>query len=473
MKDFFKEFDKKSQNIFLTDGDTNVSFTYSEASEIVEKTTAKIRTPDKKLVFLFCENSYRSVLNYLAVLKSGHAVLLLNNKLNDDISSELINLYSPEIIFSPGELKAESYTKIEDGNITCFVRTEKKEFPAIFNRLAVLLSTSGTTGSPKLVRLSYTNIESNAASIINYLGITPGDKAVTALPMSYSYGLSVINSHVMAGASLFLTELSFIFKDFWKLFNKYNCTSFAGVPYSYQLLKKSRFEKLDIPSLKTLTQAGGRLSNELIEYFHKLASSGNIKFYVMYGQTEATARISYLPPELLPAKAGSIGIPIPGGEISIVRDDGILAAPGTTGELVYSGQNVMLGYAESRDDLSKQDELNGILHTGDLGYQTEEGLFYITGRLKRFIKLQGLRLNLDEVEKMVETKINIEAACTGNDEELMILFSSMQPLNESDVLKNVSVYYNIKPSFISVKRTGSIPVTNSGKKDYNAISKLF
>ncbi len=343
----------------------------------------------------------------------------------------------------------------------------------IFPETAVLLSTSGTTGSPKLVRLSYKNIQANAESITEYLGIRNSEKAVTSLPMSYSYGLSVINTHILAGATLVMTDKSFVFKDFWKIFHKYECNSFAGVPYSYELLKKTNFEKMDLPSLKVMTQAGGRLNKELVIYFSQLAKSRGFRFFVMYGQTEATARISYVPFDSLPEKAGSIGISIPGGEIKIFSENEEVKEAGIQGELIYKGKNVMLGYAVERDDLSLDDQLNGILHTGDLAYRDEENFFHITGRLKRFIKIFGLRLNLDDVEKMIEHNYKIFNGCSGSDDKLNILIDIPDPVMAEDIKQKVAVYYKINKSVITVKCTEKMPVTESGKKDYNAISRFF
>ncbi|MFN3874266.1 MAG: AMP-binding protein, partial [Ignavibacterium sp.] len=183
--------------------------------------------------------------------------------------------------------------------------------------------------------------------------------------------------------------------------------------YTYQMLKRTGFDKLDLPSLRTMTQAGGKLNEEMIKFFADYAEKRIIRFFVMYGQTEATARISYVPCEKLKSKIGSIGISIPGGKLNLMKDGIEITEPHQTGEIVYEGENVMLGYAESTEDLTKGNELNYILHTGDLGYFDEDRFFYITGRIKRFIKMFGLRINLDEVQKLVENKFAVTIACIG------------------------------------------------------------
>jgi len=469
---FFRHFDSKSQNTFLIDADRNITLTYAEADSIINNIALGIKQHNKKLAFLFCDNSYTSLLSYLAALRSGNAVLLLNSKLNEGIKQNLINLYKPEIIFSQAPLALQCYSHKGSDGVNYYTCDNESHSP-VYHNLAVLLSTSGTTGSPKLVRLSYRNVVSNAESIADYLNIRPAERAVTSLPMSYSYGLSVINSHIVAGASLMLTETSFIFRDFWNLFNQHKCTSFAGVPYSYSLLKKSRFDEISLPSLRTLTQAGGHLDADLTLFFHDYASSAGINFYVMYGQTEATARISYLPPEYLPQKIGSVGIPIPGGKIDIVNNGTPVQKAGETGELVYSGPNVMLGYADSREGLSHGDELNGILYTGDLGCKDEDGFCFITGRLEKFIKMFGLKIYTDEVEKMLRDKLNVEAACCGSDDMLCVLAASLNSYSPDDLRKEISGCFNINANTIHVKQANEIPVTESGKIDYKAISSLF
>jgi long-chain acyl-CoA synthetase len=470
-KSFWEDNPLYFQNTCLIDPLNDVMLSYKDVYWQAESISEALKGDLTKLAFLFCKNDYKTIIIYMALLRAGHAVLLLDNKLNEEIRSQITEIYKPEIIFSPEEISGDYRKIIINDDYFYYASNFSKN--RIHTDLAVLLSTSGTTGSPKLVRLSFKNIMANASSIRDYLGISPEQRAITSLPMSYSFGLSVINSYLLSGASLLLTDKSFVFKDFWKLFKKNNCTSFSGVPYSYELLKKTNFENMEIPSLKVMTQAGGRLSKELIKYFAELSAARDFKFYVMYGQTEATARISYVPPSALPEKTGSIGIPIPGGSMSIFSEGEEIKEANVEGELIYRGDNVMMGYAVERDDLEKGDELNGILHTGDIVYKDEDDFFYVTGRLKRFIKIFGLRLNLDEVEKMIESHYNIFNACSGSDDKLNILIDRGDSVSPDDIRQKVSVYYKINKSVITVRLADKMPVTESGKKDYKAISKLF
>ena len=254
-------------------------------------------------------------------------------------------------------------------------------------------------------------------------------------------------------------------REFWNTFNNFGCTSFAGVPYNYQILKRLKFESMEMPSLKTMTQAGGRLSEPLIKYFYESSLKKGIKFFVMYGQTE-------VPFESLGSKISSIGKSIPRGKIKLYSGDHEIKEPGVEGELVYYGDNVMMGYANNRDDIVKGDELKGILRTGDLAYKDEDEYYFITGRLKRFIKLFGLRINLDEIEKMIENKFNVSAACFGNDDELKVLLQSIEPSILFEVKNLIINTYNIHHSFVSVKCTESMPHNSLGKKDYKLIQKL-
>lgn len=460
--------------IALNDPQHNVKLTYEELFLQAENIIGKIKTSSKKLVFLFTENSYSSIIIYLSLLRSGHVVLLLESRLNEEIKNDLINKYKPELIFAPSsEIKTDYKISHNFFNYSLSERRENINVQDIYPETAVLLSTSGTTGSPKLVRLSYKNIQANAASIVDYLKINDKEKAITSLPMSYSYGLSVINSHLLAGGTIVCTEKSILFRDFWELFNANECTSFAGVPYTFQLLSKTGFAKIYLPSLKTITQAGGRLAENLIKEFDNYAKNREISFFVMYGQTEATARISYVPTEKLSEKIGSIGIPIPGGEIKLFDNEVEIETENRIGEIIYFGENVMLGYAESRECLAKGDELKGKLRTGDLAERDSEGYFFIKGRLKRFIKIFGLRINLDDVQKMIETHFSIPNACTGKDDLLQILLKAEEEISEVEVKKAVISFYKLNAKTVVVKRAAGIPTNASGKFDYSKINEMF
>ncbi|MFZ1280975.1 MAG: AMP-binding protein, partial [Ignavibacteriaceae bacterium] len=319
-KNYFWRIINYHNNIALIDTNTNKSLNYYELDSESEKLSEKIKVSKKGLIFLFTANNSESIITYIASLKSGNAVLLLDEKLNDEIRNDLIKNYKPDFIVTSNDLVLDEYTFSSGLHSLKFFKRKNPTEVSIYPELAVLLSTSGTTGSPKLVRLSYKNIQANAESIAEYLQIDENERPITTLPINYSYGLSIVNSHLLKGSAIVLTEKTVFFRDFWNQFNEHKCTSFAGVPYTYTMLKRIGFDKIEIPTLKYFTQAGGKLSEEFIKHFNEYALNNDKKFFVMYGQTEATARITYVPPEKLGNKIGSIGISIPGGELKIVND---------------------------------------------------------------------------------------------------------------------------------------------------------
>ncbi|HCY74489.1 MAG TPA: hypothetical protein DHV28_01080 [Ignavibacteriales bacterium] len=472
-KYFWNNLKSFSNQNALIDTTSNKSITSTELDKESQILAEKLNLSVKGLIFLFTTNNTESVITYIASLKSGNAVLLLDEKLNDEIRNGLIKNYNPDYIISSNKIVPEQYSLSFNYKSLNFLKKTNNNSIIIFSDLAVLLSTSGTTGSPKLVRLSYKNIQSNAESISEYLNIDETERPITTLPINYSYGLSVINSHLLKGAAIVLSEKTVFFRDFWDQFNEFKCTSFAGVPYTYTMLKRINFNKIDLPTLKYFTQAGGKLSEEFIRHFNKYAIEKSVKFFVMYGQTEAAPRISYVPAEKLSEKVGSIGISIPGGELKIMKEGKEVITPDEVGEIVYKGDNVMLGYAETRTDLSEGDELNGILFTGDLGYKDADGYFYVRGRMKRFIKIFGLRINLDEVQKMIENHFQISAACTGSDEFLKILVQSDDHKTEVKVKEEVMRMYKLNFKSLVVKTTTQIPTNSSGKFDYKKINEMF
>lgn len=405
----------------------------------------------KKLILILCENNVDLLSCYVSSLNSGHAVMLLSVDMNEELLQNVIDEYKPQWIFGRNKYKSYQFK----GNK--LVREEDIELD-IHPDLALLLSTSGTTGSQKFVRLSYENLRSNAKSIMEYLEIDEHERAVMNLPLSYSYGMSIVNSHLLAGATILLTDESVMEKSFWTFVKEQRATSLAGVPFTYQMLQRIGLTKMDLPHLKTLTQAGGRLNEKLVRHFGEWALANDKRFYVMYGQTEASPRMSYIPYDKVLDKAGTIGIAVPGGELSIVDD-----------ELVYKGPNVMMGYAECLADLAKGDEMRGVLHTGDTATVDVDGYFTITGRLKRFIKLFGLRINLDEVEKKLESKFHIPLACTGSDDKLIVAIEQEELVDA--VKAEIEALYHLHKTAYKVKVL-PIPHFANGKTDYMKLKEL-
>lgn len=255
---------------------------------------------------------------------------------------------------------------------------ENGDRPRLHPELALLMMTRGTTGDPKVVRLSDENVFINAAAIVDYLEIGEFDRAITTLPMATNYGLSVINSHLLAGAELLLTDMSVEKKEFWDFFNREKATSFAGDADVYEKLDSIDFDKKLLPSLKYMTQSGRGFSKDLHKKYAELAEIWRKRFYVMYGQTEASAMITYLPYVNTLKKIGSIGVAIPGGKVTLIDSEGnAIEEPHVPGEIVYEGRNVSHGYASFLADLNDDNVNNGILHTGDKAEMDEDGYFYL------------------------------------------------------------------------------------------------
>jgi long-chain acyl-CoA synthetase len=414
----------------------------------------------KSLGLLLARNRYDCLIAYLAALNAGSALLLLDVSLNAELLGEFLATYHPDWVF----------TGQTDMSLTGYRRSKSQEPGLLENEapqdieihpdLALLLATSGSTGSPKLVRLTLRNLEANAESIAKYLQLTAHDRPITSLPMSYSYGLSVINSHLAVCASIVFTDDGVLQRGFWDALERFRCTSFAGVPYTYQMLLQTGLLKQKGPTLNTLTQAGGRLEDRYIRQMHEIAVARGWKFFVMYGQTEATARISYVPFEKLDSKIGSVGVAIPGGSLTVDH---------ATDELVYQGPNVMMGYAESPEDLAKGDEAHGVLRTGDLVRQDDDGYFYITGRLKRFLKMFGRRFNLDDAEKVLARRCDCAVACYGRDDLLMVAAEKIE--DAAAVQSIVCETFDLPRPAVNVVPVNELPRTANGKLDYKRLAE--
>ena len=424
------------------------------------------------LVFCLCENSFESIAGYIGFLRGRIVPVMLNSTISHEQLAGLLQTYRPEYIWLPKDKAASG--NLGDEVLCCghylLLKTHYVTDYLLHEELAMLLTTSGSTGSPMLVRQSYRNISTNADSITRYLGIADADRAITTMPMSYTYGLSIINSHLLKGALIILTKMTFMDKEFWEALRKHEATTFGGVPYVYEMLRKLRFSRMNLPSLKILTQAGGKLSPELAREFGEICVQKGIRFFIMYGQTEATARMSYLPSEHAVSKFASIGIAIPGGEFWLEDENGeVISASDTVGELVYKGENVTLGYAMGRMDLAKGDENEGVLRTGDIAKRDPDGFYYIVGRKKRFLKIFGNRINLDEVEQIIK-KAGFDCACAGEDDHMRIYTSSTG--NHAEI-KNVAVRLtSIHPSAFEVVSIERIPRNESGKVLYSKLVQV-
>lgn len=466
---FYDDISRFGERIAIST-ETGEELTYSS---IISKANELTRTMSSRcLVFLICENSYEPITAFIGFLRKRVVVALINHKIDRELFVSLLSTYKPQYIFCKNGWHEEGQAVAHLGDFH-LLKTEHQALPTINPELAVMIATSGSTGSPKFVMQSYKNITSNAAAIADYLQIKPDDRAITTLPMSYTYGLSIIQSHFIQGAQVIATERTLMDKAFWQLLKEREATTFGGVPYIYEMLKKLHFDRMDVPSLRYITQAGGKLSKELVVEFSGICREKGIELIVMYGQTEATARMSYLPWQNITDKTASIGVAIPGGKFSLIDANGdTISMPDTAGELVYHGDNVALGYAEKLEDLSKADEWHGELHTGDVATRDADGFYYIVGRLKRFLKLFGNRVNLDEAEQLLK-QAGFQCVCGGKDDLLKIYIVQADEAELERAIDYISQKTGLNRSAFSAFSIAEIPRSDSGKILYADLERLY
>lgn len=433
---------------------------YTELADRAATAAAAFAAEGRSLTFLTARNDIATVVAYLALVEAGEAVALLDAKLDSALYDDLIARYRPRRLVSSVPPPGRTFTPAAGlPDVFVAVPDEADATPA-HPDTALLLSTSGSTGSPKFVRLARSAVEANARQIAQALALDPDDRPITSLPPAYSYGLSVINSHLSVGATIVLSSESVITPAFWAEAAAHGVTSLAGVPYTYQMLRRLDLAALAPPSLRVLTQAGGRLDETLVDWFRRFIEARGGHMYVMYGQTEATARIAVVPAGDLARKLGSAGRALPDGRITV----------GPDGEVVYAGPNVMQGYAVERADLTAGDELHGVLATGDLGRLDDEGFLYVTGRSKRIAKVFGLRVNLDEIEARVRREG--PAAAVGYADRVVVFCEFGDDAALSTLRLALAHEYKIHHRGFDLRRVERLARTANGKIDYRALQDL-
>ena len=454
--------------------DCGVVLNYAQLKDESEKIAAEIKR--RCLIFILCGNETGAILGYVGCMNARIVPALLNKHLDNDLLNNLLDAYKPSYIWLPESLlnNFKNFELVYKAYNYCLLKTNyDKEFE-LYEELGLLLTTSGSTGSPKFVRQSYLNILDNAQAIANYLELNELERPVTDLPMNYTYGLSVINSHLLVGACLLVTEKSLMQREFWSFIKENKASSISGVPYTYEMLDKMRFNRMQLPDLKTMTQAGGKLTPELHKKFAEFALNNNKKFIVMYGACEATARMGYLPAEKSLEKYGSMGIAIPGGKFYLVDENlNRINQPFVTGELIYEGKNVTLGYAESGEDLIKGDERHGVLETGDMAQFDADNYYFIVGRKKRFLKMFGNRINLDELDRLIKAEFEIECACGGVDDKLYIFILKLDEDKASLIREFAANKTKINLSGFKVIALDEIPKNDSGKILFKELAKYY
>jgi len=435
------------------DAQTDQSYRIEELSSI----TFPIKE-NRNLIFIYCANDLSSLRAFFSSWKSNAVIALLARELHAEFKISLENTYKPDIVFDTSRDQINGYRKLE-----FYFQNEENFDREIHAKLKLLLNTSGTTGSPKFVKLSEENLYQNAQSILNYLPINHTDVAPMNLPFHYSFGLSVLTTNAIGGGKIIFNLDDILKREFWQSAEKYAFSSYSGVPYVYDIFKRTGFFKKEHKGLRYLIQAGGKLQENLVREFAEYAQQNNVLFYVMYGQTEATARMSYLPPDKILEKSGSVGIAIQNGEFMVDP---------MTAELAYSGPNVFGGYSENPGDLKTFNSPNW-LFTGDLARMDADGFVYITGRSKRMIKITGNRMNLDEVESLLSAAFgNAVFAATGEADKKLVVAHNHLGIANTDISEYLRNHLGVHPAFVKSIYLEQFPLTANGKPDYRKILEL-
>lgn len=465
----------------LVDATTQRELAGTELADEVARIGETLAGLPQGVLFARTSIDLPSVVRYIAAFEASRAVALIDPGLDADVLAELIARFRPAAVLGANTGGLQAGAAESDGIPPAGYTTREEHWVREdpngvipHPELAVLLPTSGSTGNPKLVRLSRAGVLANADAIAEVLGIDAGEVAPTSLPLHYSYGLSVLNSHLRSRATVVVEPSGVLGRSFWDAVNEYKCTSLAGVPYHYEMLRRLKFDPQRYPSLRTLTQAGGKLRTDLVSEFDDTIRAAGGQMFVMYGQTEAAPRMATVPADRLAEKLGSAGTVLPGGAFAIRRDDGSeTTQPKITGEVIYRGVNVMMGYAEHEDELAAGDELGGTLATGDLGYLDEDGFLFITGRLKRIGKVFGNRVSLDDLEqaaRSADVGIEVVAAVAAGDK--VVLFAEGVEVDTCKAAaRALSERLHLHVSGFDVRPVDTVPLLASGKINYRSLEE--
>ena len=461
------DIDLKSPKKIALKDDAGLELSFGALSQVVQDWGNLL--PCRSLVLVLASNDVPTVSFILTCLENNWVPLVINGDTDVFLINQYINQYQPNAVFFCGHkqnlLNLNSIKQLQLFDKFVYVLNEKRH--DLYPDLSFLLPTSGSTGSPKLVRHSYNNLSFSARNVSELFGLTPNDVGFAILPIYYTMGFSVLSSHLYAGAQVRLSKYPLTDRGFWDALKNDNISILTGVPYTFEVLFKMRFERVKLPSLRIVTQGGGKLPDFLWDRLVNYTESNCVQFIPTYGQTEGTARMAFLESRFVSSKKGSIGKALPNGFFEIWDSNGKpIEELEAEGELVYKGGNVTLGYAEVLEDLSKGDELLGILKTGDIVKRDCGGFYYIVGRSKRFLKIFGLRISLDEIELLLKNNFDVDCYCSGSDEMLIVYVNNEALLNEvkSWLSRKLNLFHHV----IEVNFIEEIPRNNSGKVIFNS-----
>ena len=415
---------------------------------------------EKKLIIILADNYYEFIVFYLSAIMNNQAIIIVDSKINYEDLSNLVKNYLPDFIFSNSIKKIQSFKQVmKFKNFSLYQNKLKKKFN-INSDLSLLISTSGTTGQTKYVKLNKENLFDNTQKISEVLKIKKTDKTITTMPPFYSYALSIINTHLQNGASIILNRYSLIDKNFWKLIEKLKPNNFNGVPYIFEILSKININRLNFKSFRYITQAGGSLDSELKKKILNLCKKNKTNFFIMYGQAEASPRISILLLKSTKKNNSCVGSPLRGGKISLKNKKYNKHLKTYEGELIYEGKNVFVGYSYNYKDLKNKFKKKA-LNTGDIGY-IKNNKIYITGRKKRIVKIFGIRISLDQLERELK-KNNFICSCGGNDKKLSIFIEKEQKFNISKLNEDIQRITNLNPRYFEVNTVAKFARNRAGK----------
>lgn len=455
----FLNIEKHDREKIAIKDDSGYSLTYGDIFRTIEEFSA-LELP-RSVVFCLCENCSGSLVGYLAFENNGQVPLLLGAGLDKELRDSLAALYLPSFYWVP-ERKEEEVggARVYAAYGYVLLKTENAPY-SLHGQLSILLTTSGSTGSPKLVRHKYGNLEVNAENVAKAFAWSSDEVGICDLPMNYTMGLNVINSHLVVGASVLMVKANLMDPAFWEFIRVNEGTDFCGVPFSYEVMRRIGFDKMDLPRLHTLAEGGGKLTDKMFRWIASYARDKGKRFCATFGTSETSARMAFLDPSLALEKIGSIGKAIPNGELFLL--DEVDGEDGSaTGELGYKGPNVTMGYAICREDLLKGDEFCGEYHTGDIARRDADGFYYIIGRKGRFLKLFGLRVSLDETERILKTQYpTADFVCTGDD-RMMRIFATDGALKDT-IIPFISRKTNVHSSAFKVIVIDKIPRNDYGK----------
>ena len=457
--------------------DTGATLTYRDLAALSDRIAEAMDAcagwqEGTPLAMFVCRNTPGAIAGYAALMNGGTPVMPVSAEIPAGMRRDVMNAYRPGLVLLPEEMRGEypAMRKVADIRDYVLLKTNYMERFPVHPQLGLMITTSGSTGSARFVRQSWDNLCRNAETIAGCLGIRASDRTITALPLQYTYGLSILHASFLRGAAMVATRTGVMDGEFWDLVEAEEVTCFHGVPNTYETLCRIGLFEDDFPAMRTMSQAGGKLSRELQEYYGRYAERTGKRFMIMYGLSEATAAVSWLPAEDILRKPESVGRVIPGGSVTLEDEAGRpVTGARTRGEIVYRGPNVAMGYARRGEDLALGDEWDGKLKTGDLGAFDEDGYLTITGRLKRTIKMAGHRISLDEIDGMIMDELNIPSASVGTDDRLMIFVTEKG--EEGPVTALISGRVPAVRSGFRVTTIPAFPKNEGGKILYAELQK--